>query len=350
MIFYEQRDVGNTAAEAIVAVALTRLKNLVLSSDDVFGGGGTAGGAASVLARARDSQVQNPIKDALLQRWITSDDIYATLRNLQGRLQDFVFANPTLTDAQKAELTLLQANVTSMLTEVIPTRAGGDKPVAFSKQVAIVAAWDALIKSLTEDSFILKTYVGCGIVFNQNRQIAVRLLQTDRLPSFDGTALSQTDLKDPFVTVTCASPFTVSAGIEFSFLSNNTFGIVPSGTSGTNQFGVTDIAHISPLPIGMVHGRIHEWRDHKIGLYASFGVAAHVQGTGSGGSSAEYLSGLSIALARTIFLTGGWHVGKVSSLNGGYKVGDPVPAGVTTVPVQSAYKSGFGLAVTFTKP
>jgi len=51
-----------------------------------------------------------------------------------------------------------------------------------------------------------------------------------------------------------------------------------------------------------------------------------------------------------VFITPGWHLGKVAHLAGGYKVNDPVPAGVTTVPVESTYEHGFGLAITFTKP
>ena len=142
----------------------------------------------------------------------------------------------------------------------------------------------------------------------------------------------------------------VSAGVEFSFLSTSAFGLVPSGSTGANQFGITNTAHISPLPIAMISGRIAESSNHKIGLYGSFGTAAHTQGAGTGGSSAEFLTGLSIGLLRTIYITPGWHVGTVSSLNGGYKVGDAVPTGVTAVPVKSAYESGFGLAITFTKP
>jgi hypothetical protein len=51
-----------------------------------------------------------------------------------------------------------------------------------------------------------------------------------------------------------------------------------------------------------------------------------------------------------MFITAGLHLGTVSALNGGYKVGDAVPTGVTTAPVTGSYKAGFGLAITFTKP
>ena len=291
--------------------------------------------------------------DAALQAvWTPSDEIHFELKRLQGRVQDLSFSTSATppTDSEKADLALLQTNISSLLVDVNAYRVGGDKMQDFYKQKSVIAVWDSLIKALTEDSFLLKTYIRCGTLFNQNRQVAVRLLLTDRLPLFEGANLTPTEPQNPFVTVRCASPFTVSAGIEFSFLSTSTFGIVPSGASGDKAFGITDSAQINPLPIAMVHGRIHEGWDHNVGLFASFGVAAHVQGSSSGGSSAEYLTGFSLALLRTMYLTVGWHVGKVSSLSGGYKVGDAVPAGVTVVPVTSSYQSHFGLAITFSKP
>jgi hypothetical protein len=162
--------------------------------------------------------------------------------------------------------------------------------------------------------------------------------------------LTVTDLKDPFVTVSCPSPFLVSAGVEFRFLKTSTFGLIPSSPSGANQFGITDNQDKIPLPIALVHVRLRQDATHRTGIYGSFGVAAHTQGSGTAGSAPEYLAGLSIGLFRTMFVTGGWHFGKVSALSGGYKVGDAVPTGVTAAPVTGSYQSGFGLAISFTKP
>jgi hypothetical protein len=247
-------------------------------------------------------------------------------------------------------LTIIQSQTSTLLTDVTASLTTSDKATAFQKQKATLQAWKDLIAGLKVESFVKQTYVPCGSLFNQNKQVAVRLLRTDRLPMFDGQALTQTDLKDPFVTVSCASPFAVSAGVEFSFLKSPTFGIVPSGSSGANQFNITNQASISPLPIAVVHGRLGETADHKYGLYASFGIAAHVQGAASGGSTAEFLTGISFCFLRTIFITPGWHVGNVAALTGGYNIGEAVPTGVTVVPLKNSYESGFGLAITFTKP
>jgi hypothetical protein len=142
----------------------------------------------------------------------------------------------------------------------------------------------------------------------------------------------------------------VSAGVEMRFLKTSTYGLVPSGATGANQFGITENNDRTPLPVAMAHVRLGEDKAHRFAVLASVGVAAHSQGSGTAGSAAEYLTGLSLGLFRTMFITAGVHFGKVSALGGGYRVGDPVPAGVTTVPVTGSYKAGFGLAITFTKP
>jgi hypothetical protein len=254
------------------------------------------------------------------------------------------------TDADKTAIAAVQQQLNTFQTTLTPSMLAGDKTAAFYKALGIFHFWQNQLGTLTAGSFTISSSVDCPNVFNQNRSVAVSLVQADLLPTFDGTTTSTTTAKSPFVTVTCASPFAVSAGVELSFLKTPTFGLVPSGTAGTNQFGITDTGTINPLPVGMVHWRAYETSSHLVALYGSFGVAAHIQGNASGSSAAEYLTGISFGFLRTIFITPGWHVGKVASLGGGYAVGAPVPSGVTAVPVQSSYKSGFGLAITFTKP
>jgi len=227
----------------------------------------------------------------------------------------------------------------------------GANTIAFQKQKRILNWWVNYTAGLTEPSaFVAARYVPCTLFGNQNKNVAATLSRIDLLPTFDGLPAATADLPNPTITVTCSSPISVSAGVEFSFLKNSTFDVIPSGPAGTNQFGITSTANISPIPLGMVHGRLWESTDHKIGLYAGFGVGAHTQDAGAGGSAAEFLAGIGVGLLHTMFITPGWHLGKVAALNGGYKTGDTVPTGVTAAPVKSNYASGFGLALTFTKP
>jgi hypothetical protein len=107
---------------------------------------------------------------------------------------------------------------------------------------------------------------------------------------------------------------------------------------------------VNPYPIAMAHARLHNWSENRYALHFSFGVGANVKGQDSGGSSPEFLTGLSFSFLPTIYLTGGLDVGKQSRLIGGFKLGDTVPSDITSPPVSSSYKPGFGFAITFTKP
>jgi len=100
----------------------------------------------------------------------------------------------------------------------------------------------------------------------------------------------------------------------------------------------------------MVHVRLKDWDEHRYGLHFSFGVGANINGQNAGGSSPEFLTGLSLSFLRTLYLTGALDIAKQPKLSGGFKVGDVVPTDITAPPVSSSYKPGFGFAVTFTKP
>jgi hypothetical protein len=336
-------DRRNIVLSGRVSKAVADLKAVVSTSDDIF----RTNGAAAVVNAVRTDQIKTEVQDALDAEWKAADDIYTTLKSLQAAASTLLLGNPSADE--KTRLIAIQTQITAYITEVTPSNSAGDKTAAFNKQQAIVKYWSRVISDLKEDSFTKTTYVNCSVSFNQNKQIAVKLIQFDRLPLFENLGPSTAEVRDPFVTVTCASPFSVSAGVEMRFLGNQAFGIVPSGATGANQFNITDNAKTLVLPMGMVHARLAEWSNHRVGINASFGIAAHITSSAAGGSGAEYLTGLSFSLFRTIYITPGWHVGRVSELAGGYKPGDAVPMGVTVTPVRSSYQHGFGLGITFSK-
>jgi hypothetical protein len=229
-----------------------------------------------------------------------------------------------------------------------------EKAREMAKRMGLLAYWQSVITSLNPHSFLLQTEVQCGVLFNKNKQTAVKLVLTDRITLFDFQT-PQPQTKDAFVTVECGSPFSISAGVGFSTILDREFALVksapPAGqTESVIRFGESTHSRIHPLPLAMVHARFREWADHRYAAHAAFGVAANIKGQNSGGSNAEYLAGLSFSFFRTLYLTGGLHIGQSAELGGGFKVGDPVPTDVTEAPIQKSYKAGFGFAVTFTKP
>ena len=175
-------------------------------------------------------------------------------------------------------------------------------------------------------------------------------MATDQLP--DKSAVAPATVLS--VTVECASPFNVSAGVAFSTIPDREYAIQPvatppGSTTTTNQFALTADSSFHPLALGMVSARLCE-PNEIIAFHLSFGLAGNFKSQNAGGSSAEFLIGPSISLFRTMFITPGLHIGRKTVLADGYTVGSPVPSNVTTPPLQSSYKPAFGLAITFTKP
>lgn len=198
--------------------------------------------------------------------------------------------------------------------------------------------------------FSLSASADCEFAFSRTKTTAITLTRTDLMPGTTATAPEAVLT----VNVECTSPFTVSAGVEFSTIEKHEFAIqaspaTPPATGTVNKFVLTNDSNFHPLPLGMVHARLCEF-DERFSLHASLGLAGNIQSQSAGGSSAEFLIGPSFSLFRTMFLTPGLHIGTKTEIGGGFQVGDVVPSNITTVPLEKSYTTGFGFAITFTKP
>lgn len=224
--------------------------------------------------------------------------------------------------------------------------AARDQLITWQKRMEVVRS------QLTRDpqgATSLSRHADCDFAFARTKDTTITLVAEDQLP---GSPVSpQTILS---VTVECTSPFTVSAGIAFSTIRDREYAIQtvadPQGSTTTKSvFGAVSKSGVHPLPLGMVHARVwepNEW----LSLHASFGIAGNLQSQSSGGSGAEFLIGPSLALFRTMFFTPGLYLGRETSLGGGFREGDPVPSSITSPPLQTAFRTAFGFAITFTKP
>lgn len=248
-------------------------------------------------------------------------------------------------------------------------RCGAPKQIALPTNVAVLKFWDersgeiglsttlpdgSLDLLSLDDFFVVSTYLQCGNIFNQSSSTAASLTTYDETATLSGNLSTPTAQQDKtFFTLTCASPFAVSGGVEFSTIPSNEFAIVKSsgsGTTSTNKFGFASHSSFHPLPVAIAHVRVWESQNQKYAFHFSAGASGNIQGQNSGGSSAEFVTGGSFSFFRTMFVTAGLHIGTKTSLAGGFKIGDTVPSDITTVPVTKSYTTGFGLAITFTKP
>jgi hypothetical protein len=202
----------------------------------------------------------------------------------------------------------------------------------------------------TSDPFTKATDTSCSFAFSRTRVNAVTLSRSDRMP---GTASTAPDMVLS-VNVECTSPFSVSIGVAFGTLAQRVFAIQPVATPAgspttTNEFVLTSSSTFYPLPLAMANARFLEFSD-AVSLHASFGLAGNVRSGTTVGSDVAFLVGPSLGLFRTMFITPGILIGSEPSLGASFRVGDPVPAAITTPPVQTGWRCRFGVAVSFTTP
>lgn len=298
----------------------------------------------------------NPRSDA------EHDLIEQTIAALKTRLGE---VNNAKTDLQNASdiLSWANAEITSMETALSSLDPNSDKSKAFQAAQATLIQWKHNMMQLKQDwdsyqadkdnvknPFVTTFAAGCDYTFASTKHNAIKLTQIDNLP--DKTAAAPADVLT--LTMECASPFNVSAGVAFSTIPAREFAIEPvatppGSTTTTNEFVLKSNSTFHPLPIGVISARLcepNEW----LSFHVSLGLAGNFNSQSAGGSSAEFLFGPSIALFRTMFLTPGLHIGKKASLGDGFVLSNPAPPNVTTPPIQTSYTTGFGFAITFTKP
>jgi hypothetical protein len=338
---------------------LAQLKDFILHSDESV----LSGEFKSLVNQIKDQK--GKISDALDGKWQPTDDILRNIEDIRKKIADFRTTHASsLADADTKTLETFNARLDAVQSKAATEVAGSDQAKTVATKVGQLEYWKGVLGTFLEpddsvpkdlaSKFAVHQDVPCKVFFNVNRETVVKLTVGDRVPFFDGQQMSM-QTHDALITVKCASPFSLSAGVAFSLIEQREFtiqqsAVSPGSTTTVNKFGYSARSAVHPLPLAMVHMRFREWQQHRYAVHATFGVAANVQGTNAGGSNAEYLPGLSFSLFRTMFLTAGLHIGKQASLAGGFRVGDQVPTGIDSPPLQTSYKVGPGFAITFTKP
>lgn len=272
------------------------------------------------------------------------------------------------TKCKDSVYTPLKAIIDANLQTAKDFKSDSDNTKALTKKIAIVQYWNSLFSTLglrtnllnaqiealdISDAFYTYTTVRCGILFNQTANTAINIVTADlgsTLQGSDPTIKAQ----GAFVTVSCGTPFAVSAGVGFHTIEQKQFAILqsPDGKGGTiNTFGTTSDSNITPVALAVIHVRLAEWNRHKYAFYGSLGVGGSLQNQNNS-SPVQFLPGISVSFWRTMYLTVGPNIGNQTSLTGGFKVGDTVPSGITSVTglLKTSHAVGFGLAITFTKP
>jgi hypothetical protein len=274
---------------------------------------------------------------------------------------DRITLHVSLIEEQKSLLINVLADLTAAVKRDTDISAGvadvdaSGKPYAdFRAAQDALAVWKNRLSGVREaatlpDPFAMPFRATCDFAFSRTKTTVVQLKVVDKTP---GTTSNPTTIT--LITVECTSPFSVSVGVAFSTIGEREFAIQPApvspgSTTTQNTFvEITDSA-THPLPLAMIHVRLHE-TGNKLSWHGSFGLAGNIRGQGSGGSNAEFLMGPSLGLFRAVFLTPGLYIGQKVSLGAGFQTNGPVPPSITQPPLQKSYKPAFGFAITFAKP
>src|SRR5260221_11164050 len=171
----------------------------------------------------------------------------------------------------------------------------------------IKTAWDlhstpGANQQLNPDPFMMRIAGSCDYAFSTTKQTAIPRPATDQLPG-KWAAAPATVLS---VTVECASPFNVSAGVAFSTIPDREFAIQPvatppGSTTTTNQFALTADSSFHPLALGMVSARTCV-PNEAIAFHLRFGLAGSFKTQITGLTDAE------IPIQPSIFFFLTWYI------------------------------------------
>jgi hypothetical protein len=290
---------------------------------------------------------------ALGQNWPHNEiaQLQGRLNVLNNVLNGFII-NPSADE--RATIALIRARIAELQSLLTSVNASSESARQYQEARVKISGWkDHLmaIRGRGEEAFTIPDFeVGCGFAFDRNKRTKVEIIMQDRLAA-PGTPAPPREI----VTVVCSSPLSVSAGFGFSMNDEMDIAFVQSTKTVTddmgqpsevviNRFGFRNRSSFRTLPVILLNTRLYEPSD-LFAVHASVGAAVDIK-SGDAGTDVEYIVGPSVSFWRSLFITGGLHIGREQRLVGGFEIGDEVPMGIDAPPIEKEWKRG--VAVTFT--
>ena len=338
------------------------VESLVMASDAVLQSGGGTDASINAGIIVPIGEITPRIVGVLATLWPDATPILVALTGIRTDLQALPVRFPENWTAwygiagNKAVYDSALAQTGELSTAISALGATSASAVAFDLAKKKLLEWKSILSSVSAagpGGFRLDHKVGCGFTFGSTKEVLVELISADRLAAAGTVAVRR-----QIVTVVCSTPLSVSGGVGFSTVDENTYGLQPAPkttttttngvtqttTTTVNKFGYTARSGLRPLPLVLVNVRL--WEPNELfSLHFSSGAAVDL-GTGSVGTDVEYVTGVSVGLHRSVFITGGWHIGRSAKLVN-FAVGDEAPSGVTVPPLEKQWKPGFLFAITY---
>ena len=192
--------------------------------------------------------------------------------------------------------------------------------------------------------FEQKVPVSCGYPFFSKTEHRYEITRTDRTISDPKKASVTT----PLVTVTCPSSLSISGGIAYANLPERDYTFV----SGVDEKGMLQTRigeeNSSSSQINLVlllntrignSAKSNSW-------HLSAGTVFDFDDPKSS-VTLGFIAGISWSLKDNFFVTAGAEALRVEELGPGFKLGDPVPEGLSSVPTVSEWDYAFSLGVSY---
>jgi hypothetical protein len=280
--------------------------------------------------------------------------LLAVLNNNLAKMQSYSGWTTwaTNTDNRHAyDIAVARVGALQLLAAAMDSSTNANAATMKTAQAALLQ-WDNVFQSLSPNSFQYSLDTTCSFALGGSKETKVVLSAVDRFAPA-GTVASTQEI----VTAVCSSPISISGGFGISTLKERDIDLIQSSKKTTDSSGNVTTQNISvfgykgyssfhPLPLLLVNVRLHEWND-IYSLHVSGGAAVDIKTGATAGANAEYVGGLSLGLWRSFFITTAFHAGRVPQLTGGYSIGQEVPTGVSTAPVENRWRPGFAVAFTY---
>jgi hypothetical protein len=152
------------------------------------------------------------------------------------------------------------------------------------------------------------------------------------------------------------SPISLSAGIGFSTIPDRRIvrqtGLVDDGNGGTKLapiFGFDNDSTFKPSGVIMLNAHLLNFKKKYLNNFSMGPSTGLVVSSRNGTTELEFIAGWSFGFLRNnVFLTAGFHAGRVEKLADGFKINMEIPADLEgDIPLQRDWKKGAMFSITY---
>jgi len=306
-----------------LAQAVMQLEATVASSDAVL----TVSGGEDTLVAAIGA-VRDSVQSALNVQWpmVAIVDLSTRIAVAKSRVAESLRSNrtgePGKASARKARV--IAVLLDSLEARLAKWRGDGEYGVAYRTMRSTLSQWLRILVSLANrSSFELDYHISHPASRSDGSSHHVAIRRTDRLPQLrdHNASLPPTEVID-VASVRCDPRWSVSTGWLFSDLSAVDYQAV-TDTAGVRVVGYRSRGGQN-APVALISFRLSDMSTSIVDFYFSVGPVLNIAESNSS-LGVGFLGGLTLAVARKLYLTVGAHRGQERELDDSFTMHGRLP-------------------------